>query len=58
MLRAFAAQSPNGDVRRARRRQAALIEELIRYARDRDRALAQRVTECARLRANLEGTSA
>jgi len=54
ILRSFAAQITNDAQRTVRLRQAALLEELVRYARDRDRALAACVTECARLRARLE----
>lgn len=36
---------------------AALIEDLIKYAMDRDKALSQRVRDCALLRARLEATT-
>lgn len=49
-IRSSALRVENENVRAARMRIAALIEELVHYARDRDRALAQRVEECARLR--------
>lgn len=56
-LRASAAHTRDRPTRLARLRQAAVIDELIRYGEDRDRALAARVTECARLRAELEAST-
>ncbi len=57
-LRTSARLARDEHTRAARLRVAALIDELVTYAEDRDRALAQRVTECARLRAHLEHTEA
>jgi len=57
-LRASAKAARDEHTRGARLRVAVLIDELIAYARSRDRALAQRVTECARLRARIEGAKA
>lgn len=53
-LRASAKAARDEHTRAARLRVAALIDELVTYAEDRDRALALRVMECARLRAHLE----
>lgn len=56
VLRSFAACVKDESVRNTRLRQAALIDELVRYAEDRDRALVERVRELAILRARLEAT--
>lgn len=53
-MRSLAATSRDEHTRAARLRLAALIDELITYARDRDVALASKVHECAVLRMRLE----
>lgn len=53
-MRDAARHARDEHTRGARLRVAALIEELVAYARDRDRALALRVMECARLPAKME----
>lgn len=57
-LRASAKATRDEHTRAARLRVAVLIDELIAYAVDRDRALALRVAERARLRARIERAKA
>lgn len=53
-LRSFAAQYKDEEQRAIKLRQAAVIEELVRYAQDRDKEIARLVREAALLRARIE----